>query len=495
MTIKAQLADGRVLEFPDGTPPEVMQGAVKRILGTPDPIVPGVEPPAAPEQPATAIQAETPTAEDVALESGSEAEIEANEILGVDPTVKTRGAFLPFVRDAQDQLSFGVPEVALEVARGVLLPGQALRGTEVTEEDVAKMALAVAPGGAAVRRVPKRTRITAKKIAEAPSAERLKSLSRRQFREFEQSSALLQEDDFVTFMAGAEQRLADEGADAVLHPKLTRIFTRLTDRLGTGDLDAAELGRTRRIIGIAARSLDPDEARLGKIFRDELDDFVESLPGTEVWRKARNTYGRFKRQEMIENAVVVGSRAKSGVQNGIRQELRRILNSEKKMRGFTKTEREAMENVVDGDFTTNSLIRLSKLGFGSGQQTNILGGSAGVAGGSLLGGAIGLGTVGAVAVPAAGFLAGRQAQRRTEQAAGVLRALIGGARPTPLRGRAARAGGQERAVGGALLAAQPPENAQQIIDALAASQAASKEEDITRGVIQRELTRVTDPGA
>ena len=32
MTIEAQLADGRVLEFPDGTDPSVIQATVKRML-------------------------------------------------------------------------------------------------------------------------------------------------------------------------------------------------------------------------------------------------------------------------------------------------------------------------------------------------------------------------------------------------------------------------------------------------------------------------------
>ena len=32
MTIRAELADGRVLEFPDGTNPSVIQSTVKRII-------------------------------------------------------------------------------------------------------------------------------------------------------------------------------------------------------------------------------------------------------------------------------------------------------------------------------------------------------------------------------------------------------------------------------------------------------------------------------
>ena len=33
MTIQAQLADGRTLEFPDGTDPLVIQSTVKRMIG------------------------------------------------------------------------------------------------------------------------------------------------------------------------------------------------------------------------------------------------------------------------------------------------------------------------------------------------------------------------------------------------------------------------------------------------------------------------------
>ena len=33
MAIEAELPDGRVLEFPDGTSPDVIQRTVKRILG------------------------------------------------------------------------------------------------------------------------------------------------------------------------------------------------------------------------------------------------------------------------------------------------------------------------------------------------------------------------------------------------------------------------------------------------------------------------------
>lgn len=35
MAIEAELADGRILEFPDGTDPKVIQDAVKRLIDNP----------------------------------------------------------------------------------------------------------------------------------------------------------------------------------------------------------------------------------------------------------------------------------------------------------------------------------------------------------------------------------------------------------------------------------------------------------------------------
>ena len=53
MTIQAQLADGRLLEFPDGTDPQVIQNTVKRLVAGPASEIPGQRQaaPAAPAQP------------------------------------------------------------------------------------------------------------------------------------------------------------------------------------------------------------------------------------------------------------------------------------------------------------------------------------------------------------------------------------------------------------------------------------------------------------
>jgi hypothetical protein len=53
MAIEAELADGRILEFPDGTDPKVIQEAVKRVMGNPLAGVPTSQLEAAPRAPST----------------------------------------------------------------------------------------------------------------------------------------------------------------------------------------------------------------------------------------------------------------------------------------------------------------------------------------------------------------------------------------------------------------------------------------------------------
>ena len=63
MTITAKLADGRILKFPDGTDPAVMQATVKNMMGV------NVEAPLRPEQAATPMNEDfIPTGENLAAE-------------------------------------------------------------------------------------------------------------------------------------------------------------------------------------------------------------------------------------------------------------------------------------------------------------------------------------------------------------------------------------------------------------------------------------------
>lgn len=414
---KIQLPDGRTatIEVPDNATDDQIQAFVASQFPA--------ETPETPEQAAEGALPDIST-----TEKFTAAEQEANEILGVDPNIIIRGEILPFGRDINNQMVFAVPEIALGVARSLLLPGQAIQGTEITPRDVTTMALNVAapakiPG--ATRKITAQNKLTGKQIAETLNRIDLDKVAGKKFTASRQANPELDPDDYLKFLVDAEEKLVAEGADSVLHPILTRVFKILSDDIGK-DLTAQDLHNIRRKIGIATESTVRDEARIGRKLRDKFDDFVERLPGTPEWIEARKLYIQARKAETVENAINRAGNAASGLENGLRNQFRSLLNNERKMRNFSKEERAAMQAVVDGDFTANTLKRIGKIGFGRGAQSNFLGGSIGIGAGGLLGG-----PVGGMVAPIVGAAASKGAESRTLKAVNALRALIGGARPEP----------------------------------------------------------------
>lgn len=127
--IEAQLPDGTILEFPDGTPPAVVQRTVKRQLGVeqaePD-FVEGVE--GLPEA------------------AGPEAVPSASEIFGLDPAIKERPAVLPIGANAQGGTDFVAPEAAVDALNAVALPGRILQGHVPSREELINFTAATVGG-------------------------------------------------------------------------------------------------------------------------------------------------------------------------------------------------------------------------------------------------------------------------------------------------------------------------------------------------------------
>lgn len=439
--IITEIREGRqIIRRPDGSfqrletapaaPSEQVPGAEPAPAAEPAPVI---EAPVAEPAPAPTAAAPEPAGIPVATPQTrqfdgdfTEAERDANEILDLDPNIKTRGELLPFGRNAEGDLVFAVPEIALTLARSVLLPGQAIRGVPIVPEDVTRMAVDVAgPGARSLIGLKKVSKLTAKQIAEAPTSLDLTAASGKKFKASRQSGARLSPDDYVGFLAGAERDLVEEGIDAGLHPKLTAVFNALTKKIGSA-MDAKELHKIRRTIGIATESRERDEARIARILRDSFDDFVENLPGTPEWVKARGLYIQARKAETMEEAINRAGNAASGLENGLRIEFTKLLNNARKIRGFSREERAAMQAIVDGDFTTNTLKKIGKFGLGSGRQSTAIGATIGAVTGASVAGA-----PGTAAALLGATAAQKGAERNTLRAAETLRALIAGARPEP----------------------------------------------------------------
>lgn len=241
--------------------------------------------------------------------------------------------------------------------------------------------------------------------------------------------------------------LQQEGLDSTLHPRATAILQRF-DMTGNATNQAMpDLTTLRRLAGQVAGSTDADERRLGQIMLDRFDDLVENLSPADVTggnvaniaddlAEARTSWSRMRKSEMADTAIDKAGKQASGVENGLRVQFRQILNNPRARRGLTADEISAMEEVVQGTFTSNTLRRLGRLGLGSGAQHNMLGGglaaSGGAAVGASLAGPAGAG-LGAGIPMAGGYLAQRGAEALTGRSAELARALMatGGKIPTP----------------------------------------------------------------
>lgn len=214
------------------------------------------------------------------------------------------------------------------------------------------------------------------------------------------------------------------GMDEMLTPGASRVARNLEDMATNPNpnMTFRELDIMRKQAGIPAGNIaNKTEAGIGTGMAQGIDNvFSTAAPGlaNEV-ADARKMWGQMRRAEMIDRATGKAENAASGVENGTRNYLRAILNDPKKLRGFSEAEIEQMKRVVQGTLPANVLKKISKLGFGSGQQSNFLGGSIGAGAGAAIGG-----PVMAAAVPMAGYAAGKGAEKLASRDVDILRAMV-----------------------------------------------------------------------
>ncbi len=163
------LADGRVLNFPDETPPEVIQNTINRLLGLPSaepepaaPVVPPAAPPVGP--PATLGPPITPVAPPVPVPAAAAAVPPTDFVSAPVPDVTRQ----PFGRlepaevvgavgiDPRDVEGSVIVEMITEAINAFRLPGRALAGQEINTRDLLEFAATFSPaalrgGGVALR--------------------------------------------------------------------------------------------------------------------------------------------------------------------------------------------------------------------------------------------------------------------------------------------------------------------------------------------------------
>lgn len=128
---EAVLPDGRILEFPDGTDPAVIQQAVKRVLGVDS---------SAQDAGFNAPAIEAGTAfEPTPVQRDSE-----QQGFGLDPTVTERPAIVP-LRIVDNEIEFITPQIVVDIMDAFALPGQVFKGKQPTDFDLLNFVTAFGP--------------------------------------------------------------------------------------------------------------------------------------------------------------------------------------------------------------------------------------------------------------------------------------------------------------------------------------------------------------
>ncbi|PKR55399.1 hypothetical protein [Thalassospira marina] len=243
-------------------------------------------------------------------------------------------------------------------------------------------------------------------------------------------------DSLANFLARAETRLADEGADPDVHSGLANIMNALRRRIGK-EPDMKDLQNIRRIAANALDSTSNDERRLGHILVGEIDNFMANLKADDMvsgsfkdavgdMKDANAIWARLKKTQTIQEAINSASIAGSGFENGLRAQLRSIVNNASKRRQFSENELDMMRRVIQGTPASNTLKKVSKMGFGTGQQSNWLGGILSMGGGYGLGG-----PTGSLLAPMVGNMAGKQSVALAEKYADLIKAMVASGKPLP----------------------------------------------------------------
>jgi hypothetical protein len=248
----------------------------------------------------------------------------------------------------------------------------------------------------------------------APSSDELRAMGNALYQQVDDAGVQIAPQAFDRARGGILDDLrANTGFDELPGPgsltpyaaRASQIMGEASARMGadpTAALPFKALDQMRRQAGAAAGTVtNKTDQQAGMRIIEGLDDFVKNLgPGdvvagdiaalNQAIPKARETWSRMSKSQMIDSAIEAGGNYTSGASSGIRQQFQNILLNKKLAARFTEGERAAMRRVVNGSIP-EQLLNLASGGMGQIAQT-FGGGAAGGIPGAFAGAGAAAGT-------------------------------------------------------------------------------------------------------
>jgi len=264
----------------------------------------------------------------------------------------------PVTRAVTEQLAVA-PRTQAIVTPTSVMTGQTV--TEATGNPLYGAATTLATGAAGSVKRPQKQ--------EALSTQALDRIATDRYDQLQRSGVQLKTDEFVNAMDDIAKGLRQEGYTPKAFPKVAGAIEELTSTAQPKDW--TELQALRKMIRSGQKSIEPEERRMASILLDDYDNYLMTVPkesiasgdmknAGQLWSEARNAYSKMKKSEVFEDMLNEAKldRSKftqSGEENSLAKQLRQLAKNDKKMRLFTKTEQDAIEQAAKGGNVQNML--------------------------------------------------------------------------------------------------------------------------------------------
>lgn len=257
-----------------------------------------------------------------------------------------------------------IPAVASEGA------GQATKGTAL--EPAARFTGALAGGIASAGRAGKQALNGAQLVDQARTAKTAA------YQAAEQAGVRYSPQAFDGLVNDVGTALAQGGVNQMRHPRAVSMYQDMAGLRGQSP-SLTELDQLRQVVARdVAGATDQAERHFGKIMMGKIDEFVDAADPSMVTagdpqqaagliRAAREANQRYRKLETVTTAVTKAERRAASTGSGgnadnqIRQNIRGIMDSPRKSRGFSKEELGKMDAVVRGSKGQNALRWAGKL--------------------------------------------------------------------------------------------------------------------------------------
>lgn len=264
----------------------------------------------------------------------------------------------PVTRGVTEQLAVA-PKTQAIVTPTAVMSGQTV--TEATGNPLYGAATTLATGAAGSVKRPQKQ--------EALSTQALDRIATDRYDQLQRSGVQLKTDEFVNAMDDIAKGLRQEGYTPKAFPKVAGAIEELTSTAQPKDW--TELQALRKMIRSGQKSIEPEERRMASILLDDYDNYLMTVPkesiasgdmknAGQLWSEARNAYSKMKKAEVFEDMLNEAKLDKSkftqsGEENSLAKQLRQLAKNDKKMRLFTKTEQDAIEQAAKGGNVQNML--------------------------------------------------------------------------------------------------------------------------------------------